>query len=436
MVNTMRKVRAVKIITGLILTSLMSSMFFGCTTREPAKEKKKIILKWSGYGYPLYDKFRVEESKKFESEHPEVIVKYEPIAGAGYASKILTQIAGGTAPDMFFIPGDNPIDLAQKGALLDLTDYVERDKDYFVSIYPKLMEAQRYNGRIYALPGNANTDVLYYNKKLFDEAKVGYPNANWTWQEMLESAIKLTKKDEREIVTQFGLITYDPWLFIFQNNGALWNEDKTRCIINSPETIEAITFVKDLKYKYHVSPTSGEVKQQQGPIEIFAMGRAAMYGGGRWLAAAFRIKKQGELDWAVAPLPKGRKKVSRLTFNSLGISAATKYPELSYELARFMIRPEGMKFLIEAGDSTPIRSSGEEVEFFLNEPGRPEGENQIYLDAMEYSYTDTERLVNPKIPYNEQQEIIMQYFEKFELGQLTAEEALSGIENSLNKMIK
>lgn len=426
----MRKNISIRLITGLVLISII----WGCSSREPGKAKK-IILKWSGYSYPVYDKFRAEESRKFEVKHPDVIVKYEPIAGGGYPSKILTQIASGTAPDLFFIPGNSPIDLAKKGVLLDLTDYIERDKDYFADIYPRLMEAQRYKGRIYALPGNANTDVLYYNKTLFDEAGVEYPNGDWTWQDMLEASIKLTKKGEGGGVVQFGLLPYEIRLFILQNGGVLWNKDKSKCIINSPETIEAIEFHKDLKYKYHVSPTGSDARQQ-GVVEMFAMGRAAMLGGARWLTAAFRIRKQGELDWAVAPLPRAKKRASILSFTSIGISADTKHPELAYELAKFMIRPEGIKFLIEVGDSIPIRSSGEEVEFFLNEPGRPKGENQIYLDALEYSYTNAEILINPRIVYLEQLAITSQYFEKFELGHLTAEETLKGIENKLNEMIE
>ena len=137
-----------------------------------------------------------------------------------------------------------------------------------------------------------------------------------------------------------------------------------------------------------------------------------------------------------APLPRGKERVSRLTFNSLGVSVNTKYPELAYELAKFMIRPEEIKFLIKVGDSIPIRKSGENVDFFLNEPGRPKGENQIYLDAVKYSYTTAEKLVNPKIPYDQQEEIIKRYFEKFELGQLTARQTLGIIENKLNGMIK
>ncbi len=405
----------------------------GCRKPE-TKEGGKILLRWSAYGYEAYDKFRYEYSKKFEKINPNVKVKYEPIVG-DYASKILTQLASNTAPDIFFIPdGVGPTDLAKKGALLDLTRYIERDKEYFDQIHESLMEAQKYNGRIYALPNNCNTDVLFYNQNLFKDAGLAEPDESWDWQKLLEAAIRLTKKDESGRVTQFGLIPGYEWNFVFANGGKVWNEDRTKCIVNSQETREAFQFLNDLRYKYHVSPTISDY-HQQGGIEMFSSGRVAMYIGGRWLTAAFKIKKRTELNWSIVPIPKGKRgRATRLDLNCMGIWSRTKHPDLAFEMLKFLVSPESIKFLIEVGDSQPIRWKGEEVDFFLNEP-HSEGKNGIYLNAMDYAFS-INQIYSTKVPYNQQKTIIIQSLDKMNLGQEPVELALENLEKNINKFLE
>lgn len=90
-----------------IVTLAVTIVTIGCLLVNSGCWEKhgrdKIVIRWTGYSYPVYDKFREEESKKFEKLHPDILVKYEPIT-SDYKPKLLTQIAGGNAPDLFFIP--------------------------------------------------------------------------------------------------------------------------------------------------------------------------------------------------------------------------------------------------------------------------------------------------------------------------------------------
>lgn len=414
----------------LIIVSIL--ILNGCKRKEGVKEE--ILLRWSGYGAPGYNEFRREMSRKFEKAYPGIKVRYEPIAGGGYETKIMTLIAGGTAPDIFFIPGDTPIDLARRGALLDLTPYIKRDKSFFDKIYPSLMKAQEYKGKIYALPNNANVDILYYNRGIFDTKGVKYPDETWAWDSIVEGGIRLTIRKKGGQISQIGFIPCHYLNFIIQNGGKFWDSKKTKCIINNRESINAFKFIYALSNKYHISPTRGETLQQKG-YEMFMMGRAAMLGGGRWYTAMFKVKGEKELKWSIAVLPKGKIRASRLVFNSMGVLSTTRYPELSYKLAKFMIQPEGIRYLIDIGDSIPIRYKGENVEYFLQEPGRPQGENNIHLKMMQYAFTNI-KIVHPDISYSEQREMMIQEYEKFILGKIKADQALNNLEKKLNKLIR
>ncbi|MBI4282942.1 MAG: sugar ABC transporter substrate-binding protein [Chloroflexi bacterium] len=422
--------------SGLVI---LISMLGGCSSEQgkAGKEgKDKILLRWSGYGYQVYDKFRSEESKKFEVENPDVLVKYEPIPGGAYDSKLLTQIASNTAPDMFFAVDLNTY--ISKNTLVDLTEWYQEDKEYFKDIYPGLIEANLWNGRLYALPGNCDVDILYYNKKLFDDKRLNYPDETWTWQDFLETAKKLTIRDDSGRVVQYGCITSSDWLsLILQNGGRIWNEDRTKCIINSPEAKEAVEFWKDFYARYKVSPTPLEIREQGG-VEPFIMGRAAMYWGNSWEVSIFKIKGgAGGLDWdaTLIPAPEGKQRFIGLRYLSLGIWSGSKHPRLAYELAKFMIKPERIKFLVEVGDSLPIRPRGEDMDYYLKDPNRPEKAKEAMLKAVSLSKSYYRTVVNRSVPYMEQLNIIGENMEKFSIGDTSAEEALQLIESRLNKFL-
>jgi len=416
----------------------MIGLLAGCSTQPGEEKEDKILIRWSGYAYPAYDKFRSEESKKFEAEKPNVAVKYEPIPGGmRYDSKLLTQLAGNTAPDMFF-----SADLSSyisKNALVDLTEWYEEDKEYFKDINPALIEAHIWNGKLYALPGNCGVDILYYNKKLFDDRGLDYPDDTWTWQDFLKAAKKLAIRDDNDKIVQYGCITSTDWLsLIVQNGGSLWNEDRTRCVINSPEAVEALKFWKDFYAKYRIAPTPLE-RREEGAREPFIAGRAAMYWGNSWEVATFKIKgSKGGLDWdaTITPKSKGKERFSKLAYLSLGIWTGSKHPKLAYELAKFMTKPERIKFLVGVGDSLPIRSQGKAMDYYLKDPDRPEKAREAMLKALSSAKSVYRTMVNPRIPYMEQGQIINQTMEMFSIGDTPAEEVLRLIEKKLNNLLE
>ncbi|MCK4308345.1 sugar ABC transporter substrate-binding protein [candidate division WOR-3 bacterium] len=432
--------RRIVITIGLIGVLSGALLISGCTK----KKENKILLRWSGYAAPVYDKFRMEESKKFEKLYPNVKVRYEPIPGE-FDSKLLTQIAGRTAPDIFFAMKLG--DYAERGVLVDLTEYVRRDKDYFKDINPTLMEAQCWNKRVYALPGNCTIqNMLFYNKKLFDEEGLSCPDDTWTWKDLVEASKKLTKRAPSGRVTQFGCVTgasgesMARWmLYILQNGGKLWNKDKTNCIINSPEAREAIQYWKDFYAKYHLTPNPMQAREE-GESNLFVMGKAAMFCGATWNIATFKIRDISKrLDWdaIVMPAPEDKKKIVYLGFISLGVWTGSKHPELAYELAKFMSAQERIKFLVKMGDSLPLRKKGEAMEYFLNNPDMPEKIKEVILKALtgpaEVAYP---LLVNSKIPYHEQGFIIRQELEKFIIADISAEITLQTLQKRLNDIVR
>ncbi len=425
------KKNLIVLISFLLAATVLIS---GCAQRG---RKEKTRIRYMGAAHPEYNRIRVLQGKGFELFHSGVEISYETAPAGSYNSKLLTQLAGRTAPDVFIVFSPfTMVEYAQRGTLLDLAPFLEKDKDFEIDeIHPSLSKDYTYQGKIYAIPGGCNVVVLYYNKRLFDEAGVDYPDETWTWETVIEEAQKLTTKGEAGRVQQFGVFFGGEWRnYIKMNGGNIWNEDKTRCTINSHESREAIQLLKDLSVKYHVSPTASQIKEQ-GPFEMFMSNRLAMFIGARWYTTM--LKKQKDLDWRIAPLPKpseDKERLTPLTGHAWAVSSETKYPQLAYELVKHITSEEGIKLLIEIGDALPMRKNSKSWEILLKDPGRPLGDNRIYVDAMVCTFSSRD-FGNPKTPFLEQAHIMKNEIDRFIYRNISAEEALKAIEKRLNARI-
>ena len=80
--------------------------------------------------------------------------------------------------------------------LLDLTDKVAASEKLEMDKFPSdIKEMYQYDGKTYAVPKDIDTIALWYNKDMFDEAGIAYPDDTWTWDDLYDAAVKLTKDD-------------------------------------------------------------------------------------------------------------------------------------------------------------------------------------------------------------------------------------------------
>ncbi|MHB0878661.1 MAG: ABC transporter substrate-binding protein, partial [Anaerolineae bacterium] len=121
--------------------------------------------------------------------------------------KVLTQMSAGTAPDVMSVWDPNMTIWAEKGQLLDLQPFVDRDIPNADDIYTTLAWDQMWNPDLNMRMGMlADLDItsVYFNKTAFDEAGVPQPTTDWTTDDYKAAAIKLTKKDDSGNITRWG----------------------------------------------------------------------------------------------------------------------------------------------------------------------------------------------------------------------------------------
>ena len=111
-----------------------------------------------------------------------------------YDQRIQTMMAGGDAPDIVQL-AEAIHGYSSRGQLLPLNDMVTTaELDLDARFGTNYLQYQ-YEGSLYALPDRGGAMIVYYNVDMFDAAGVGYPTADWTWEEFLAAAQALTITD-------------------------------------------------------------------------------------------------------------------------------------------------------------------------------------------------------------------------------------------------
>lgn len=118
------------------------------------------------------------------------VLSYEPTT---YDQKLLTDISAGTLPDVFSCNDVYNKPFFQNGLIADLKPLAAKTGFKLDDFDPQFLGLADYQGKIGFLPRAADVVVLYYNKRIFDDAKVKYPDANWT---MADHADRRAAADE------------------------------------------------------------------------------------------------------------------------------------------------------------------------------------------------------------------------------------------------
>lgn len=152
---------------------------------------------------------------EFERTHPNVRIELSYAANdLTNSQKLFLAIAGGVAPDVTFVDGQQLAEWAARGALADLTDAAAaagvRGDQFFA---PRWAEST-FAGRVYALPWTAEPNfALVWNKRMFREAGLDPERPPRTIDELDACNAKLTRfrRDADGRVTGIDQVGLVPW---------------------------------------------------------------------------------------------------------------------------------------------------------------------------------------------------------------------------------
>ncbi len=311
----------------------------------------------------------------------------------GYQQALLTQLAGGTAPDVFWIPGADIAEFASKGVILNLREFADATDHDDADFYPGPMAqlttdpatGEPSGDFLWGLPRDVSTFALYLNMDLINEAGAPDPrelaaNGEWDWEEFADVAEAVAGLGPE--IEGYGQSSWWGPVGYWMNaaGGGFFTEGDAGCGLDSADSIEGLSWVADF-YSEGGAFTYGE-----DPEPVFRAGNMGMFQNGRWATPGIRTV---DFDWDVVKLPDGPAGPSNWLFwGAYVANANTEHPEEAWELIQALTTADVQAQVAELGANVPSRVSQDALDAFVTYT--PPDNNQAFLDGLSEN-PETER---------------------------------------------
>ncbi len=343
----MKKVRfyAGILATAALLAACSGSNSSGSSSSSKASGKTEI-------SYAIWDSGQEpgirQIADKFEEKNPDIKINIQVVDWDNYWTMLEAGATGGSLPDTFWMHSNEIYRYGSNEMLLPLDDYLVKSKEAKLENFPDgLNEIYNIKGKQFAVPKDFDTIGLWYNKKMFDEAGIPYPDDTWDWNKLKEVAKKLTKSDGSQYGFGAGLSNQEGYYnFIYQNGGTVITDDM-KSGYDDPKTIEALDYYFSF-VKEKLSPALTVDKER---AEAFQNGQVAMSVFGSWNLSGFSANDYIRENADVAVLPKGPDGTRATIFNGLGnaIAANTKNPDAAWKWVEYLSSKEAQEMQASLG---------------------------------------------------------------------------------------
>ena len=387
----------------------------------PPEEVGRTTIRYMAWGNPEQLDAEMQLVKEFERRRPDIHVRLTLVPGSAYYQKLQIMLASGTAPDVFRCDHYQFPAYAHRGYFMPLTKFLAADKDFRLDDYfDHTVREGMYKGEFYGPSVLFGSRVIYYNKTAF--AKEGladpyvlYKRGEWTMDQFLEAAKRLTKYDERGMPTHFGVLAnvLDAWTFVWAFGGDILTTDGSRCVVDSPQAVEGLRFMQDLIHKHHVSPSAAESAMM---AYTFESGRIAMLFN--WAGQAPIYRTIRDFEWDVVPIPRGPAgRISMIKGNQLLMYLHTEHPAEAWAFMKFYVSRDGEMILCtKLRRGMPTRKDVASAREYL-ESTQPPFQNDVWVDQYTFGreLPITDRWMFWQREWNKEFELLM-------LNRVTAEE--------------
>lgn len=307
----------------------------------------------------------------FQQQHPLVKVQVVRISSSESYAQTVADLAEAGGLDAFLLTEHDFHKFRPGEDLLDLQPFLppgwktERDS------YPQVFDAFAERKGLYAMPIVFSPVIMCYNKDLFDQAGLPYPDGTWTWDDLVKTATRLTV-DRGGEANQYGFCfsnSLNRWPVWLMQNGAQLRAPRRAPNLQSPQVLDAVQFAADLMERHGVSPVYGN-GMDHAAEDLFVRGRAAMV-----LTTYFYLNDFFDLDfaWDVAEPPQGKEQATLLLAMGIAISPRSQHQELAQGLVRYFLQESTQQFLKQEGCSIPVLKRVAEAQSNLNPSIHPAG---------------------------------------------------------------
>lgn len=385
-------------------------------TQAPAATGQREIV-WMVRTSPVENKWEQEVvAPAWAKEFPDIKLNLLIINQGDITVKREAMIAAGE-PLHVWSPnwgGDGFASDRSRGLLEDLTPLIQRDKLDMSVFIPEVLAIYQSGGKQWGLPFLTTGSYVFYNMKLFDEAKIPYPTTSWedkswTWDAMLDLGKKLTKDYADPTKAQYGwvedrqniegpamLFGKFPW-----PQGAYESGFADSLDLHDPVTIQAYQKHHDLVHKEQVSPDTAATQALATLGGTFESGRVAMYetgGWGWWVYTIVKPEAEGGFCWGVAPLPWGSPDADKravIYTDPWVITKGLKGQGLddAWSFLKFLVREDNARSFMKATNVPPTQSKLQEEWFAQFKCMDAAKVKEVYQGAFKHGLESSNHLI-------------------------------------------
>jgi len=329
----------------------------------------------------------VQERAKQFGEENNVDVNVELIAYEDFYPKWSAAIESKTVPDVSFFGYQEIGQFYGKGVLEDVSGLITEIEAANGEIQPSMKKAITFDGKQYGVPFWTESQVLYYRKDMLEAA--GFDGPPETWDEFRSMAKALTDpgKGVYGAGIGYGKGNSDAE---FLTRGIIWSYGGSvdtkdgGAIVNSPETVQATQFIRDIFLTDGSTPPSAVGWDDSGNNKAYLSGQAAMiFNVGSTLATIKNENPDLYEKTGIAMYPAGPKgRFIPGISNNLGIFKDSANKDLAKKFIAFMLEPDWYKTWVEKG--APL--TGPVLTALKSEPVWQEEKNKAFVESVDEFY--------------------------------------------------
>jgi multiple sugar transport system substrate-binding protein len=376
----------------------------------------------------------------FNASQEEIVVEHVYQPWGDIWTKSLAAVTAGNPPNIVVQDINTVRQRADAQQATNIQEYLNNEDETIEErFYPQLWDTVIYNEEAYGLPFNTDTQVLFYNRDLLEEAGLDPNTPPTTWAELEEYARTLDVQDgdnwERFGFYPLWNLGTDVWA-INANNGTSWFDEDGNVAINTPEKVSALEWIIEAQEHYGRSNINAyEAEFGSGVTDPFLSGLIAMRGQNINYYTDLRENAPEDFNFGVAPLPEYEEGSGNWSWGGgfvLEIPYGAEHPEESYEFMKYATSTEVQeRFGLNSFD---IMANQEANENLVDHPDLDEEGQMIY----ELAHSNLEDTVITPVPLTapDYLPLVNGPIDEALLGEITPQEALDEAQASVENLVE
>ncbi len=305
----------------------------------------------------------------WNAQNPTRKITMLTVPDAQYVQKFVQAVRGGDAPDLAAVDIANVKSLTSQGLLTDLTAQITA-LPYKDALAPAGMQISTLDGKTYAVPHQLDVSMLYYNKKLFQQAGLDPEKPPASLDEVVAAARKITALGGGNHGFAFagncaGCNAYTLLPYIWASGGDIMNADGTEATLDDPAVAAALNAHKTM-WDEKLMPAA--VKDDNGATWLtgFQSGKVGMVALGSFAVSVYKAEKG--LDFGVTPIPGTSGTSAFLGGDVIGISKGAKNAKTAWDFIAWSMSEDVQKTIVAKTGQLAVRSDAADNTYTQAEP--------------------------------------------------------------------